>query len=70
MKAIKIISPLDLQIVDVPIPKISEDKEVLVKVKAAGICDSDFHIYHGTPPVETYPRIIGHEVVGEIIKVG
>ncbi len=70
MKAIKIISPYDLQIIEIPIPKISNDKEVLIKVKAAGICGSDIHIYHGTSPVATYPRVIGHEVVGEVIEIG
>lgn len=70
MKAIKIMSPYDLQIVEVPIPEISQDIEVLIKVKAAGICGSDIHIYHGTSPVATYPRVIGHEVVGEVIEIG
>src|SRR5699024_4376138 len=40
------------------------------KVKRVGICGSDMHIYHGTNPLATYPRIVGHEVAGEVIAVG
>lgn len=70
MKVARVISPKNLEICEVPMPEITNDEEVLIKVKAAGICGSDIHIYHGTSPVATYPRVIGHEVVGEIIKLG
>jgi 2-desacetyl-2-hydroxyethyl bacteriochlorophyllide A dehydrogenase len=70
MKAARVISPRNLEICEVPMPEITNGEEVLIKVKAAGICGSDIHIYHGTSPVATYPRIIGHEVVGEIVQVG
>lgn len=70
MKAAKVISPGDLQIMDVQKPEIANQDEVLVKVKAVGICGSDIHIFHGTSPVATYPRVIGHEVVGEVVEKG
>ncbi|MDK2789050.1 MAG: hypothetical protein PWP07_2295 [Epulopiscium sp.] len=70
MKAARVISPKNLEICEVPMPEITNEDEILIKVKAAGICGSDIHIYHGTSPVATYPRIIGHEVVGKVIKVG
>lgn len=70
MKAIIVSKPKELQIVEREIPKISEATDVLVKIKAAGICGSDVHIYHGTSPVATYPRVIGHEMVGEVIGIG
>jgi L-gulonate 5-dehydrogenase len=44
--------------------------EVLVQVKAAGICGSDVHIYHGTSPVATYPRVMGHEITGIVAETG
>jgi len=40
-----------------------------IKVKAVGICGSDVSAYKGTSPMCTYPRIIGHEVVGEIAEI-
>jgi 2-desacetyl-2-hydroxyethyl bacteriochlorophyllide A dehydrogenase len=70
MKAIKVKSPLSLEICEVPIPEIKKGNDVLIKVKAAGICGSDIHIYHGKNPVATYPRVIGHEFAGEVVATG
>lgn len=70
MKALCVQSPNHLVIEERPLPLITQSTEVLVKVKAAGICGSDVHIYHGTSPVATYPRVIGHEIAGEIIETG
>ena len=70
MKQFVTIKPMELICQDVEKPQIKSDNEVLVKVKAAGICGSDVHIYHGTSPVATYPRVMGHEVVGVIEDIG
>lgn len=70
MKAIRVDSPKNIEIAEVAMPNQPIEEEVLIKIKAAGICGSDLHIYHGTSPVATYPRIIGHEFVGEIVGVG
>ena len=70
MKQFITIKPMELVCQEVDMPKIQTSKDVLVKVKAAGICGSDVHIYHGTSPVATYPRVMGHEVVGIIEEVG
>lgn len=70
MKALCVRSPHHLVIEERPMPAIQAAHEVLIKVKAAGICGSDVHIYHGTSPVATYPRVIGHEIAGEILAVG
>lgn len=69
MKAVEIKQPRKIDVVDREIPEIKED-EVLIHVKAAGICGSDIHIYHGKNAFATYPRVVGHEFVGEIVKVG
>jgi 2-desacetyl-2-hydroxyethyl bacteriochlorophyllide A dehydrogenase len=46
--------------------------EVLLKVKACGICQTDLKIIRGAipPPIVTLPHVLGHEVVGEIAAVG
>ncbi len=44
--------------------------EVLVRVRRAGICGSDLHIYHGLNPFATYPRVVGHEFMGVVEAVG
>lgn len=70
MKAVQIVKPHDLRIIDMPMPVIDEKNNVLVKIKVSGICGSDNGIYHGTNAAATYPRVIGHEIVGEIVEVG
>lgn len=70
MKAIQVVKAYEMQLIEKEMPKIVKDDEVIVKVMATGICGSDVHIYHGTSPVATYPRVIGHEVVGEVIEIG
>lgn len=70
MKAIQVLEPGKIEIIERDLPKIKNPDEVLIKVKRAGICGSDMHIYHGTSPVATYPRVIGHEIVGKVIEIG
>ena len=61
--------PGNIEIRDVDIPKIPEDDWVLIKIKAAGVCGTDLHIWHDEfiywPPV-----ILGHEFSGEIVELG
>lgn len=70
MKAIRIPEAHVIETLDIPLPEIQQENEVKVKIKRVGICGSDMHIYHGTNPLATYPRIVGHEVTGEIVAVG
>lgn len=70
MKALCVQSPHHMVIEERPMPVIASPNEVLIKVKAGGICGSDVHIYHGSSSVATYPRVIGHEIAGEIIETG
>ncbi|MEO7531470.1 MAG: zinc-binding alcohol dehydrogenase family protein [Sediminibacterium sp.] len=70
MKALCVQSPNNIVIEERPMPVITLPTDVLLKVKAGGICGSDIHIYHGTSSVATYPRVIGHEIVGEVMETG
>lgn len=54
---------------DIPLPRCGDD-EVLVRVRAAGICHSDVHYRAGRSPVEPLPLTLGHEVAGEVVEVG
>src|SRR5687767_3888725 len=70
MKAVRLIkpgSPLELQ--NVPEPKIGFS-DVLVRVKAAGICHSDAHYRKGVSKVEPLPLTLGHEVAGVVEDIG
>ncbi|HWQ80350.1 MAG TPA: alcohol dehydrogenase catalytic domain-containing protein [Anaerovoracaceae bacterium] len=44
--------------------------EALIKVKYAGICGSDLHVYHGAHPTAQFPVIPGHEFVGALAELG
>ena len=58
----------DLRLETVPIP-LPEEQEVLVEVKATGICGSDIpRIYHTGAHI--HPLIPGHEFSGEVVEVG
>ena len=66
MKAVQILKPKSLHIIDLEKPSVTKDNNVLVRMTAAGICGSDMGIYHGTNAAAAYPRIIGHEMVGVV----
>lgn len=70
MKAAVVTKPKEYAIVDVDIPELRDEHDVLVQVKAAGVCGSDPHLYHGENPMVSYPRILGHENAGIVAKVG
>ena len=70
MKAVQIVKPEQLEIIEIEKPVIDNKNNVLIKMTAAGICGSDIGIYHGTNAAATYPRIIGHEMVGRVEEVG
>jgi 2-desacetyl-2-hydroxyethyl bacteriochlorophyllide A dehydrogenase len=42
---------------------------VMLKVQRVGLCGTDFHIYGGKHPFLEYPRIMGHELSGEVAAV-
>ena len=69
MQSIVIQQPNHMVIEERPIPEAAAG-EVRVKVKLAGICGSDSHIWRGHNPFAKYPRVIGHEFFGVIDAVG
>ncbi|WP_175634352.1 zinc-binding alcohol dehydrogenase family protein [Pedobacter ghigonis] len=40
----------------------------ILKIKRIGICGTDLHAYEGTQPFFSYPRILGHELSGELVE--
>jgi propanol-preferring alcohol dehydrogenase len=70
MKAIRLVQPgrpLELQEVKVPAAGV---RDVLVRVKAAGICHSDAHYRAGKSLVRPLPLTLGHEVAGVVERAG
>ena len=60
-----------MEIKELPIPEV-EPGAILIKVSLANICGSDVHIWNGTFPwgAGDQPRVIGHEMVGRVHKLG
>src|SRR3712207_8400970 len=44
-----------------------EQGHAIIKIKRIGICGTDLHAFEGTQPYFNYPRILGHELSGELI---
>lgn len=44
--------------------------EAVVRIRKVGVCGSDFHAFAGRHPAYTYPRVLGHELAGEVVEVG
>lgn len=70
MKAIEVPESRTIRLIDIERPKITNPDDIIIKVMAAGICGSDVAIYNGQNPVAVYPRILGHEITGEIVEKG
>jgi 2-desacetyl-2-hydroxyethyl bacteriochlorophyllide A dehydrogenase len=70
MKAIRLVQPgQPLVLYEVPTPAAGPE-DVLVRVRAAGICHSDVHYRAGRSPVYPLPMTLGHEVAGVVEQVG
>jgi len=70
MKAIKVVEPFKVEVVEIEKPSIEKDDDVIVKIISGGICGSDMGIWNGSNSLATYPRIIGHEFGGIVSEVG
>jgi L-gulonate 5-dehydrogenase len=69
MKALVLDAPQRLHVGDWPEP-VCGPGDVLIRPIAAGICAGDMQHYGGRNPYTTYPLICGHEVCGEVTRVG
>jgi 2-desacetyl-2-hydroxyethyl bacteriochlorophyllide A dehydrogenase len=46
-----------------------QKNHALIKIKRIGICGTDLHAFEGTQPFFNYPRILGHELSGELVEI-
>jgi 2-desacetyl-2-hydroxyethyl bacteriochlorophyllide A dehydrogenase len=68
VEALKIITPNNLELIEIPVPEPKEN-EILIRVMASGICGTDIHIFRGEY-MGDYPVIPGHEFSGIVERVG
>ena len=69
MKALLLEEYKKLTITDMPQPKVGEH-DVLVQIKACGICGSDIHGFDGSSGRRVPPLIMGHEAAGVVAEIG
>ncbi|OCA87842.1 theronine dehydrogenase [Bacillus sp. FJAT-27225] len=71
MKAAILTGIKQIEFMDTTMPKLVHG-EVVINVKSCGICGTDKHIYHGEPGSAAVipPRILGHELAGEVVEIG
>ena len=70
MKAVVYHGPGKISLDDVPVPKIIEPDDAILKVTTSTICGTDIHIEAGGVPTVKPGTIIGHEFCGEIVEMG
>ncbi len=70
MKAVCWYGKHDVRVMNVPDPKILNDRDAIIKVTTTAICGSDLHLYNGYIPTMEEGDILGHEFMGEVVEVG
>ena len=68
MKGMVLKAPGELALEEVPRPTAGPG-QILIRVTHSGVCGTDLKIFHGAIPVQ-YPRIMGHEMIGEVVESG
>ena len=67
MRALRCDAPGQLVVIDRDMP-VRRPEDVLVRIRRMGVCGTDYHIYHGNQPYFEYPRVLGHELSGEVVE--
>jgi len=70
MRALTFRGKRSVELETVPDPRLIEPTDVLVRVRLAGICGSDLHVYHERETGLDHGTVMGHEYVGEIVDAG
>lgn len=70
MKTIVLQEPGKIELTETEAPSSLAEDEVLIQIKRIGICGTDIHAFNGNQPYFTYPRILGHELSGEVVEAG
>ena len=68
MKAIKFAEPWKVACVDQAMPEPKQD-DTRIKIHSAAVCGSHLRAHRGTNGLVSYPRVIGHELSGEIVSI-
>jgi 2-desacetyl-2-hydroxyethyl bacteriochlorophyllide A dehydrogenase len=67
MNALVCSEPRKFEYVTRQMPELAENRAI-IKIRRIGICGTDLHAFEGTQPFLSYPRILGHELAGELVE--
>ncbi len=70
MKAVCWMGKHSVQVMEVPDPKILNERDAIIKITRTAICGSDLHLYNGYIPSMMQGDILGHEFMGEVVETG
>ncbi len=70
MKAVCWMGKENMQVQNVPDPRILNPRDIIVRITSTAICGSDLHLYDGYVPTLEAGDILGHEFMGEVVEVG
>lgn len=70
MRAAKLVEKRKIEVCQVDFSAEPQEEEVVIRVKAVGICGTDLHIFNGERSDVEYPRVMGHELSGIVEKAG
>src|SRR3954470_3453188 len=48
---------------------VAQAGESLIQIKRIGVCGTDLHAFEGTQPFFSYPRVLGHELAGDLVDI-
>src|SRR5882672_1087109 len=68
MKTLVCVKPGQLEFTESERPTLQKG-HAIIKIKRIGICGTDLHAFEGTQPYFSYPRILGHELSGELVEI-
>ncbi len=68
MKTLVCLAPGNFEYKEISQPSLQKD-HALLRIKRIGVCGTDLHAFEGTQPYFNYPRILGHELAGEIAEI-
>ena len=60
----------NVQVENVPDPKILNPRDAIVRITSTAICGSDLHLYNGFIPTMKRGDVLGHEFMGEVVETG
>ncbi len=66
MRSLICTEPGNFEYQSVEEPELRKDRSI-IKIKRIGVCGTDLHAFEGTQPFLSYPRVLGHELAGELV---